>query len=180
MKSIRRYKITGSRRTSNYVWTILILIGSCAFLLTGLASFFKSQIGVFQNFELIQFWPQGLVMSFYGVLGLIFSFYLSLTILWSVGGGFNEFDAEHKRVRIFRWGFPGRNRRINLYYKFNEIEGIRLELKQGFNARRTIYLQICGNREIPLTKIGQPLTYEEMEKQAADLAKFLQVSLKLN
>jgi hypothetical protein len=28
------------------------------------------------------------------ILGLLFSFYLGLTILWSVGEGFNEFDKQ--------------------------------------------------------------------------------------
>jgi hypothetical protein len=35
----------------------------------------------------------------------LFSFYLGLTILWSVGEGFNEFDKQQGIVRIFRWGF---------------------------------------------------------------------------
>ena len=116
-------------------------------------------------------------MCFYGLLGIIFSIYLWLTIFWSVGSGFNEFDDDQQKVRIFRWGFPGKNRRINLYYNFNEIEGIKVEVKQGLNPKRNIYLQIRGKREIPLTRIGQPLTYEQIEKKAADLAKFLKVSL---
>ena len=33
--------------------------------------------------ENIVFFPQGLVMCFYGLLSIIFSVYLSLTILWS-------------------------------------------------------------------------------------------------
>ena len=32
-------------------------------------------------------------------------------------------------------------------------------------------------REIPLTGISQPLTLKEIEKQASELANFLQVSL---
>ena len=176
--SIRRYKIHGSRRVSNYIWTILIGIGSISFLLTGISSYL--QIALFLHSDLIQFWPQGLVMSFYGLIGLIFSLYLGLSILWNVGSGFNEFNSQKQTVRIFRWGFPGKNRRINLNYQFNEIEGIRLEIQQGWNPRRIIYLQIEGNREIPLTKIGQPLSYEQMEQQSADLAKFLNVSLKFH
>ena len=119
-------------------------------------------------------------MCFYGFLGLIFSVYLWLTILWSVGGGFNEFNKSEGIVRIFRWGFPGTNRRILLEYDINKIESIKIELKQGLNPRRIIYLQIRGKKEIPLTRVGQPLTLEEIESQAAELAKFLQVSLVMN
>jgi DNA mismatch repair protein MutH len=40
--------------------------------------------------------------------------------------------------------------------------------------RRTIYLCVKGQREIPLTRVGQPMTLEEIETQAAELAQFLQ------
>nr|AYC64546.1 photosystem I assembly protein Ycf4 [Pseudoderbesia arbuscula] len=176
-KWIRRYKIIGARRFSNYWWASIICIGSFCFLFTGLASYLNISIFIFKS-ENIQFFPQGLVMSFYGLLGVIFSVYLWLTIFWSIGSGFNEFDHLKQKVRIFRWGFPGKNRRINLYYDFTEVEGIRVEVQQGLNPKRNIYLQIRGKREIPLTRIGQPLTYEQIEKKAADLAKFLKVSLK--
>ena len=68
------------------------------------------------------------------------------------------------------------------------MEAIRVEIKQGFDAQRTIYLRLKGTpqnlnfaqsakREIPLTGISQPLTLKEIEKQASELANFLQVSL---
>lgn len=98
-------------------------------------------------------------------------------LILSVGGGFNEFNKKEGIVRIFRWGFPGKNRRIDLVYYIKDIEAIRVELKDGLNPRRTIYLRVKGKRDIPLTRIGQPMTLEEIEKQAAELAKFLQVSL---
>ena len=52
----------------------------------------------------LSFFPQGLVLCFYGILGLCFSFHLWFTIFWQIGGGFNEFNGEEKSVRIFRWG----------------------------------------------------------------------------
>ena len=119
-------------------------------------------------------------MCFYGFLGLLFSIYLWLTILWSVGGGFNEFNKIDGNVRVFRWGYPGKNRRIFLIYPIDQIESIKIELKQGLNPKRMIYLKIRGNKEIPLTRVGQPMTLEEIESQAAELAKFLKVSLIMN
>ena len=174
---IRRYNVIGSRRTSNFIWAFLILGGSISFLVTGLSSYFNYNFLLIFNAKNIVFFPQGLIMCFYGFLGLIFSIYLWLTIFWSIGGGFNEFNKIDGVVRIFRWGFPGKNRRILLEYSINQIEAIRIELKQGFNPKRMIYLQIRGKNEIPLTRIGQPLTLEEIELQASELAKFLQVSL---
>ena len=177
---IRRYNVIGSRRVSNCIWAFFILSGSVGFLVTGFSSYFNTNFFLIFDSKNIVFFPQGLIMCFYGFLGLIFSVYLWLTILWSVGGGFNEFNKVEGVVRIFRWGFPGKNRRILLEYQLNQVESIKIELKQGLNPRRMIYLQIRGKREIPLTRIGQPLTIEEIELQAADLAKFLQVSLLMN
>ena len=177
---IRRYIIIGSRRISNYIWAFFILLGSIGFLITGLSSYFDNNYLFIFNSKNIVFFPQGLIMCFYGLLGLIFSLYLWLTILWSIGGGFNEFNKIEGIIRIFRWGFPGKNRRILLEYKIQDVESIRIELKQGLNPRRMIYLQIKGKKEIPLTRVGQPLTLEEIEMQASDLAKFLQVSLLMN
>ena len=137
---IRSYNVVGSRRVSNYFWAIVSGLGGLDFLLTGLSSYFNFNLLPLIYADNIVFFPQGLVMCFYGLLGLLFSLYLSLTILWNIGGGFNLFDKKQEIVRIFRWGFPGKNRRIDLTYPFDNISAIRLELKEGINPRRTIYL----------------------------------------
>lgn len=123
--------------------------------------------------QTIPFFPQGLLMSFYGTLGFLLSIYWWFLIFWNVGGGFNEFNKKDGFIRVFRWGYPGKNRKIDLSYSLKDVEAIRVELKN----QRTIYLQLKGKREIPLTGIGQPLTLKEIEKQASELANFLQVSL---
>lgn len=174
---IRRYSVVGSRRISNYMWAFVTGLGGLDFLLTGFSSYLNKNLLAIIHAENIVFFPQGLVMCFYGLLGFFFSFYLSLTILWSVGGGFNIFDKEKQIIRIFRWGFPGKNRRIDLNYPMNDVTGIRLELKDGLNPRRTIYLCLKGQRQIPLTRVGQPMTLEEIETLAAELARFLQKDL---
>ena len=35
-------------------------------------------------------------------------------------------------------------------------QSIRVEINEGLNPRRVIYLKLRGNREIPLTRAGQP------------------------
>lgn len=183
---IRRYIIIGERRFSNYWWAIVIFLGSCGFLFTGISSYvgtYNPTLLPFLDFKnIVPFFPQGLLMSFYGGLGFLLSLYWSLLIFWNVGGGFNEFNKKEGFVRIFRWGYPGKNRKIDLSYKIADIEAIRVELKQGLDPQRTIYLCLKGStsktkREIPLTGVGQPLTLKEIEKQASELANFLQVSL---
>ena len=66
-------------------------------------------------------------------------------------------------VRIFRWGFPGKNRRIDLQYPIKEVQSIRVEIQEGINPKRIIYLKLRGNREIPLTRAGQPISLQELE-----------------
>jgi hypothetical protein len=181
---IRRYMIIGERRISNYWWACVISLGSLGFLLTGATSYFSSVVsplGINQdivlNTQMVPFFPQGLLMSFYGSLGILLSLYWWFLIFWNVGGGFNEFNKKDGFIRIFRWGYPGKNRKIDLTYSLKDIEAIKVELKQGLDPQRTIYLRLKGNREIPLTGIGQPLTLKDIEKQASELANFLQVSL---
>ena len=195
---VRRYLIIGERRLSNYWWATVVLLGAFGFLFTGLASYVTSNVSNMDSSQLnflfanivkntknvdqtsqISFFPQGLVMCFYGSLGLLLSVYWWFLIFWNVGGGFNEFNKKEGFIRIFRWGYPGQNRKIDLYYTLKDVEFIRVELNQtGFSdSQRTIYLKLKGKNEIPLTGIGEPLTIQEIEKQASDLASFLQVSL---
>nr|YP_009329541.1 photosystem I assembly protein Ycf4 [Chlamydomonas leiostraca]APD80628.1 photosystem I assembly protein Ycf4 [Chlamydomonas leiostraca] len=179
---IRRYIILGERRSSNFWWACIVLLGSLGFLLSGISAYNGFNIIPFLNAKDVAFFPQGLLMSFYGSLGFLLSFYWWFLIFWNVGGGFNEFNKKDGFIRIFRWGYPGKNRRIDLSYSLKDVEAIKVELKQGSIAfgdpsQRTIYLKLKGKREIPLTGIGEPLTLKEIEKQASELANFLQVSL---
>lgn len=183
---IRRYMIIGERRFSNYWWSIIISIGSLEFLFTGISSYFtfspsNTNLEILDASNLINstvpFFPQGLLMSFYGSLGVLLSLYWWFLIFWNVGAGFNEFNKKDGFIRVFRWGYPGKNRKIDLSYSLKDVEAIKVELKQGLDAQRTIFLKLKGNREIPLTGIGQPLTLKDIEKQASELANFLQVSL---
>lgn len=176
-ESIIQYQIPGARRLSNYVWGSIMLLGGIAFLLTGIASYFKFEFLSTLKSPNIQFFPQGLVMCFYGFLGLILGLYIWFVILLNLGEGFNEFNLKTGQVRIFRWGFPGKNRRIDLSYPIQDIQSIRLEIQEGLNPKRVIYLKLKGNREIPLTRAGDPVNIQEIESQAAELAKFLQISL---
>ena len=122
---IRRYMIVGERRISNYWWAFVISFGACGFLLTGVSSYLGFNLIPFFNSQLISFFPQGLLMSFYGSLGLLLSIYWWFLIFWNVGSGFNEFNKKDGFIRVFRWGYPGKNRRIDLTYAISNIQAIR-------------------------------------------------------
>lgn len=181
--SIRRYMIVGERRFSNYFWTFIVFLGSCGFLSTGISSYIKLKSTAFNEtssvLTQVSFFPQGLLMSFYGSLGLLLSIYWLVLIFWNVGGGFNEFNKKDGFIRVFRWGYPGKNRRIDFSYSLKDVEAIKVELNQAslWDTQRTIYMRLKGKREIPLTGVGEPLTLKDLEKQASELANFLQVSL---
>ena len=174
---IYREEVVGSRRFSNYWWATVILLGAAGFFIVGVSSYLGFNLIPFLKTEGIIFFPQGLVMCFYGIVGFLLSTYLWLTILWSVGEGYNEFNKEKGTMCIFRWGFPGKNRRIQLTYLLKDIEAVRVEINEGVNPRRVLYIRVKGKPDIPLTRIGQPLTLGEVEKKAAELASFLQVSI---
>lgn len=170
-----RREITGARRLSNYWWAVVLSVGATGFLLAGLSSYLKINLLPFGNPIDLTFVPQGLAMSFYGVAGLLLALYLWLIILWDVGGGYNEFNKETDFIRIFRWGFPGKNRRIEFACRIGDIQSIRIEIREGLNPRRAIYLKVKERGNIPLTPVGQPMSLAKIEDQGAELARFLGV-----
>lgn len=174
---IKRDIIIGSRRISNYFWTAVLFTGGLAFLLIGISSYYQKNFLPFLNSLELSFLPQGLVMTFYGVIGLSLSLYIGITIFWDIGSGYNEYDKQTELVRIVRRGFPGKNRQILLIYPFSNIKSIKLKIQDGINPKRTIYLCTKDQREIPLTPVEQPRSLDLLENEASDLARFLNINL---
>lgn len=172
-----RQPILGARRPSNYFWAAASTIGGLGFLLSSLSSYFKVNLLPFSDPTQLVFVPQGIAMGFYGVAGTLLGLYLWLIILWDVGGGYNEFNKQTGKATIFRWGFPGKNRKIEVVQPLSDIQSIRVELREGLNPRRALYLKIKGKGDIPLTRVGQPIALSELENQGAALARFLAVPL---
>jgi Ycf4 len=170
-------KVLGSRRFSNYWWATIVTLGATGFLLAGISSYLKVNLLVVTDATQLIFVPQGLVMGLYGSAGLLLALYLWLVISWNVGGGYNEFNQDTGRIKIFRWGFPGKNRRIELDCRTQDVQSVRVDLKEGLNPRRALYLRVKGRRDIPLTRVGQPMSLTELETQGAQLARFLGVPL---
>ncbi len=175
--TLLRQEVLGSRRLTNYFWAVAAAGGGLGFLLAGLSSYTKTNLLLVSDTTALQFIPQGAALTFYGVAGLLVSTYLFLLILWDVGGGYNEFDKEKGSLTIFRSGFPGKNRSIEINGSLEEIRSVRAEIKEGLNPKRAIYLKLQNRRDIPLTKVGQPIALSELENEAAKLARFLEVPL---
>ena len=116
-------------------------------------------------------------MTFYGSIGILLSLFLLANIIFNVGGGYNKYDKNLKKVEIFRLGFPIQNREIYLAYDFKDIRSIKLSIQEGLNPKREIYLCTKDQRQIPLTRVGEPLLLSSIEEEAVDLSLFLNVPL---
>ena len=174
---IRQDKIVGSRRFSNYFWSFLLLIGGLGFLLAGLSSYLKINLIPFANPTELVFIPQGLVMMFYGTLSFGISIYILITVFLDIGSGYNEYNRVENLVKIVRKGFPGKNREILLTYPLTNIRAIGIKITEGLNPTRSIYLCLKDERNIPLTPVQEPTSISNLEEEAADLAKFLDLKL---
>lgn len=174
--------ITGSRKTSNFCWSFILFLGSLGFLWVGTSSYLGRNLIFIFPYHQIQFFPQGVVMSFYGIAGLFISSYLWCTISWNVGSGYDRFDRKKGIVCIFRWGFPGKNRRIFLRFLIKDLQAIRIKVKEGIYTRRALflYMEIKGQGVIPLIRTDENLTPREIEQKAAQLAYFLRVPIEMN
>lgn len=174
---IRQEKIIGSRRFSNYFWASVLFIGGLMFLLAGISSYLKINLLSFANTMELVFLPQGIVMMFYGTLSLGLSIYIITTLFWDIGSGYNEYNKVENLVKVVRRGFPGKNREILLTYPLNNIKSIGIKISEGLNPQRIIYLCLKDERKIPLTPVQDPSSISDLEDQAADVAKFLNLKL---
>lgn len=104
---------------------------------------------------------------------------------FQIGCGFTEFNKEQGAVRIFRLGFPGKNRYIDYSYDLESIQCICVKISSSLvpTSQRGVYMRIKVSdkqvSDIPLELYSEKTSLEEVELQAADLSKFLRVSLSI-
>jgi hypothetical protein len=174
---IKREKIIGSKRTSNYISGFFLSLGGFGFFVSGLSSFLKIRLLPFLKTEELLFIPQGIIMTFYGTLAMVLSIYIFLTIFWDIGGGYNEFNKKENLIKIIRKSFPGKNEKILIVYPLSNIKSVKLVISEGFNGKRQIVLCTKDQKEIPISPIEEPLGLTELEEKACLLASFLEVKL---
>jgi hypothetical protein len=54
---------------------------------------------------------------------------------------------------------------------------VKVDVRDGLNPRRRLSLRLQGRRDLPLTRVGEPLPLAELERSGAELARFLKVPL---
>jgi hypothetical protein len=180
--------IKGASRFSNYFWAVMLFLFGLGFMLTGFSSYFfySKQNIPFLNFTEIEFLPQGILLLFYGSCATLLSILILFFIKLDLGSGTNTFDIEAEVIRISRKGFPKISNKLkmkqsNIYlvYPFSEITNIDLEITNGINPERTLYLNLKDNRRIPVTLSNQINDLGFLEKRAIFIAKLLKTELKL-
>ena len=169
--------VAGANRIASVWWASVLMLGAMGFLFTGLSSYLGRDLVPLLPSQAILFTPQGLVMCFYGTGGLFLSSYLWCTILWGVGSGYNELDRQNGTLSFFRWGFPGQDRRIRIRCSIQDIQAIKLEMSDALSSRYRIVLRFKNQQQLPLAQASDSLTLRQIEERAAQLARFLQVTM---
>lgn len=166
--------VLGSRRLSNYVVALAVTIGGVGFLLASLSSYLGRDLLPLGHSSALVFIPQGLVMGLYSLAAAFLATYLWYVIAVNVGGGSNRFDKDAGVVTISRRGF---RKPVLVEIPLKDVKAVKVEVREGFNARRRVALRIQGRRDMPLTRVGEPLPLAQLEQDGAELARFLGVNL---
>ncbi|MBL6803076.1 MAG: photosystem I assembly protein Ycf4, partial [Synechococcus sp. BS307-5m-G38] len=85
-----------------------------------------------------------------------------------------RFDKAAGVVTVTRRGF---RKPVLVEIPLKDVKAVKVEVRDGFNARRRVALRIKGRRDMPLTRVGEPLPLAQLEQDGAELARFLGVNL---
>ena len=166
--------IQGSRRNSNVAIALITSLGSIGFLLASASSYWHLDLLPASHPSQLLFVPQGLVMGLYGIVGSLVTVYFWVGIVLDVGAGENRFSQDSGRLTVRRRGF---RQWIQVDLPLDDIQAVKVDIREGLNPRRRLALKLRGRRDLPLTGVGQPMALAELEASGARLASFLNVPL---
>ncbi|MCT0224066.1 photosystem I assembly protein Ycf4 [Synechococcus sp. CS-1328] len=173
-KDLLEQPVLGSRRLSNLLVAAVVTTGGLGFLLTSASSRFGVDLLPIGHPAALEWVPQGLVMGLYGIAAVLLSAYLWSVIGIDVGGGVNRFDRGAGTATIERRGF---RQMIRVEIPLREIQAVKIDVRDGLNPRRRLALKVQGRRDLPLTRVGEPIPLADLELSGAQLARFLGVAL---
>jgi uncharacterized membrane protein YdbT with pleckstrin-like domain len=172
--SLLEQPVLGSRRLSNVLVAAVVTTGGLGFLLTSLSSRLGRDLLPIGHPAELAWVPQGLVMGLYGVAALLLATYLWAVIGIDVGSGSNRFDRAAGQAVITRRGF---RQAIAVEIPLRDIQAVKVEVRDGLNPRRRLALRVQGRRDLPLTRVGEPMPLADLELAGAQLARFFGVPL---
>ncbi len=173
-ETLLEQSILGSRRPSNYLTSTVVTIGGLGFSLASVSSFYgKDFLPIGHPSEMI-FVPQGLILGIYGLIAAFIAIYLWLLLSIDFGSGINRFDKTKGLVEIYRRGLF---KEIKVDFPIKDVKAVKLEVRDGINPKSRILLRVQGRSDLPLTSVGSPPPLVQLEKEGAELARFIGVNL---
>ncbi len=173
-KMVLEQKIKGSRKPTNLIIGSALTLGGLGFMLASCSSFLGKDLLPLGHPSTLIFVPQGLIMGLYGIAGILIAIYLWILIAIDFGGGSNSFNKESSLITVQRRGLF---RTIKVEIPIKNVTAVRIEVREGINPRRSISLRVKGRSDLPITPPGSPMPLVELEKNGAELARFLGVNL---
>lgn len=172
--AVMEQPVLGSRRLSNILVASVVTTGGLGFLLTSASSYLGTDLLPIGHPAELLWVPQGLVMGLYGLAAALLSTYLWAVIGIDVGAGSNRFDKRAGTATISRRGF---RQPITVEIPLQDVQAVKVEVRDGLNPRRRLSLKVRGRRDMPLTRVGEPMPLADLELSGARLARFLGVPL---
>lgn len=167
-------QVLGSRRLSNILVATAVTLGGLGFFLTSLSSRLGRNLLPFLTPSELPWIPQGLVMGLYGLAAVLLAAYLWTIIVLDLGGGSNRFDKGAGVALISRKGL---RQLIQVEVPLRDIQAVKVEVRDGLSPLRRLALRIQGRRDLPLSRVGEPIPLSDLEFSGATLARFLGVPL---
>jgi len=167
--------ILGARQFGNVTFIITLILGGLGFLFAGFITYITAPNYV----QEISYLPQGILLTFYGTLAICLGLFISFTLYWNVGSGFNELNKLDQLIRIQRNGYPGKSQKILLTYEVSDVKKLEIKITEGINPKQVIYLGMKNEREIPLIFTDQLPSLTKIEQRATLLSNFLKVPLEI-
>ncbi|MFN5464878.1 MAG: photosystem I assembly protein Ycf4 [Cyanobacteriota bacterium] len=172
--TVLEQSVLGSRRLSNILVASAVTLGGTGFFLASLSSRLGRNLLPGLSASDLVWVPQGLVMGLYGVAAILLASYLWLVIFLDLGGGSNRFDKTSGVALISRQGL---RQLITVEVPLRDIQAVKVEIREGLSPMRRLALRIQGRRDLPLSRVGEPIPLADLESTGARLARFLGVPL---
>ena len=170
-------RIVGSRTPSNYIVGSMVAIGGIGFLLASFSSYVGKDFLPLGHPSSFIFVPQGLIMGLYGIAAFFLAIYLWTLIAIDFGSGSNVFDKNSGKLIISRRGLL---RKIGIEIPLADIKAVKIDVREGFNAKRRLSLRLRGKKDLPLSSVGELPSLAKLEQEGAELARFLSINLEGN
>jgi hypothetical protein len=162
----------GTRQLDNALWSILITTAGIGFFLSGLSSFFHVNF-LSLNKSTITFLPQGIIMMFYGIAGILLGLFLGLIVFWNIGNGYNKYCKDSKRIILYRRKFPGlvlKNALI-ISIPFSQLKSIKIKIKRRDKLGGSLFVCLLDKRQIPLIYEDEIEKCQRIANLLSNLAK---------